>query len=154
MKRLALVGASLVLVGGMATACGSAPEDADKGDFCKATEKFLSSENEDDFNDAKDKLNDVGTPKEIKGDARKGFELLADVKWDERNDDDFSKDEQKQGEAFVTKYMELCADTNAPTGTDSDAPSELPSDLPSELEDLPSDLQSQLEDLPTEIPSE
>ncbi|WP_110207625.1 hypothetical protein [Nocardioides daejeonensis] len=109
MKRLALIGASLVLVGGMAAACGGSPEDADKDDFCKAMQKVGEAENEDAFKDAMDELKDTGTPKEIKGDARDGFEVLTDLDWDDRdNDDAVDGDDKKKVEAFSTKYMEVC----------------------------------------------
>ncbi len=112
MKRLALVGASLVLVGGMTAACGSSPEDADKDDFCSAMEKFLASEDEDSFKDNKDELKDVGTPKDIDGDARDGFEFMVDIDWDDRNDEP-DDDDVDNVTAFMTKYTELCM--GAPT---------------------------------------
>lgn len=142
-KRLALIGASLVLVGGMASACGSSPEDADKDEFCKATDKYISSENEDDFKDNQDELKDVGTPEEIDGDARKGFEFIVDVDWDDREDkpDD---DEVDNVSAFMTKYGEICADTgneDMESDTPSDAPTEMPSDLEEDLEGLEEDME-------------
>ena len=110
MKRIALISASLVLVGGMASACSSSPEDADKDEFCKATEKFFGAlSDEDEFNDAQDELKDIGTPEEIDGDARKGFEFLIDVDWDDREDDP-DDDDMDNVEAFTSKTGEICAD--------------------------------------------
>lgn len=113
MKRIALISASLVLVGGMASACGNSPEDADKDEFCKAADNFFASENEDDFNDNKDELKDVGTPEEIDGDAREGFEFVVDLDWDDREDEP-SDDDMEKATAFFEKYGELCGGGDVP----------------------------------------
>lgn len=137
----------------MATACGSPPEDASKDDFCKQFEKFGEVKDEDSFNDAKDSMKDVGTPKEIDGDAREGFEILVDLDWDDTKDDDsVDKDDQEKVLAFTQKASELCMGGEAPTGDgeSTDAPTDIPSDLESSLDDL----ESQLDELPTEVPSE
>lgn len=127
MKRLALVGASLVLVGGAAAACGSSPEDADKDEFCSAMETFLGSENEDDFDKNQDKLEDVGTPEEVDGDARKGFEYLIDLDWDDREDEP-TGDDKKETDAFLEKYVDTCMDQQQ-----------------SDLEDQMNDLETEME---------
>ena len=113
MKRIALISASLVLVGGMASACGSSPEDADKGDFCKAADNFFGSENEDEFKDNRDELKDVGTPEEIDGDAREGFEFIIDMDWDDREDEP-DEDDMEKANAFFQKYTALCSATPEP----------------------------------------
>ncbi|KRF12433.1 hypothetical protein ASG90_15825 [Nocardioides sp. Soil797] len=114
MRRLALVGASMALLGGM-TACGGPPDDASEKDFCDGWSKF--EESSSDFDDAKDAvkdLEDVGTPKGISDDARKGFEFLvdeigdADDEDDLPDDSDLSDDEKKQSEAFSKYVMETC----------------------------------------------
>lgn len=115
MRRLALVGASLVLFGGL-TACGGSPDDASKDDFCDAMDKF--SKTGDDFDkvqDAAEELGDTGTPEDIDDDARKGFEFIVD-KVDDADDeddlkktgDDMSKDDKKESEAFGKYYAKTC----------------------------------------------
>ncbi|GAA1103105.1 hypothetical protein GCM10009668_22320 [Nocardioides dubius] len=142
-----------MLVGGMATACGSPPEDASKDDFCKQFEKFGEVNDEDSFNDFKDELKDLGTPEEIDGDAREGFEIMVDLDWNDTQDEDsVDKDDQEKVTTFFTKAAELCAGGEAPTGDgeSTDVPTDIPSDLESSLDDL----ESQLDELPTEVPSE
>jgi|SRR5690606_8581210 len=129
MKRLAMVGASLVLVGGMTAACGGSPDDADKGDFCDAMMELASvGEDKDKFEDARDKIKDVGTPKEIDGDAREGFEVFVDAlddvdtdNLDKVEDPDLDSDDEKKFEAFQNKFIEVCMDEFGGGMTD-DAP--------------------------------
>ncbi|QIX25239.1 hypothetical protein ncot_00540 [Nocardioides sp. JQ2195] len=113
MRRLALVGASLALLGGL-TACGGAPDDASKDDFCDAAKKIDAS-SFDDAKDAVEDLNDVGTPEDISDDARDGFEFFvdevgdADSEDDLPKDEDLSDDEKKQSEAFFKYITETCS---------------------------------------------
>src|SRR5690606_22467415 len=117
MKRLALIGASLVLVGGITAACGSdddktsgadLPSDASTEEFCAAMLGFAEvSEDKEKFDGALAGLSKVGTPEEIDGDARKGFELFVDALNDIDSDElanvaepDFDEDEEKQYLAF------------------------------------------------------
>lgn len=115
MRRLALVGASLALLGGMTTACGGSPDDASKDDFCEAYKKVGEADSWDDTQDAADKLKDVGTPEEIDGDARDGFEMVLDIVDDADSEDDadeayddLDSDDTKKFEAFGKKAQELC----------------------------------------------
>lgn len=115
MRRLALVGASLALLGGMTAACGGSPDDASKDDFCKAYEK-IDGESFDDVKDAAEELGDVGTPKEIEGDARDGFEKMLDIVDDADNEDDATEaiddldsDDTKKIRAFTEKASEVCS---------------------------------------------
>lgn len=117
MRRLALASAALMMLGGL-TACGGSPDDASEKDFCDAIEKIGKVSVDDDFDKSKDAvsdLGDVGTPKGISDDARKGFELLVDETDDadsekdfEKAGDDLSKDEEKQVEAFGEYTAKTC----------------------------------------------
>ena len=114
MRRLALASAGLMLLGGL-TACGGSPDDASEKDFCKAFEKVSATSDFDKFQDAVDDFSDVGTPKGISEDARKGFEMIVDEAKDadsekdfEDADKDFSKDEKKQVEEFSKYVGETC----------------------------------------------
>lgn len=146
-RPVAAAGAAAVLALSL-TACGGsdaadAPQDASKDDFC---EKFQSLDqvetgdtpSEDEFNDAKDKvleLRDVGTPKEISGEAREGFEIFLDAVDDLSYDDakelatsdsdtfpGVSEDDSAKLLAFVFSASALCSG------------GEIPGDLSSELE--------------------
>ncbi|WP_067430393.1 hypothetical protein [Nocardioides jensenii] len=114
MRRLALVGAGLVLVGGL-TACGGAPDDASEKDFCDAYGKFQSADEFKDVQKASDKLDEVGTPEKIDGDARDGFELILDTVDDSDDEDalndnvnDLDSDDNDKLEAFTKKAGEIC----------------------------------------------
>ena len=150
-KRLALIGASLVLVGGMASACGSSPEDADTDEFCDAFSAMSGVENEDEFDDKLGELEDVGTPEEIDGDAREGFEILLDkAEWDTDMDDaDLDDDEIEKIQAFSTKAGEVCSDTST-EDMESDTPSDVPSEMPSDLEEDLEGLEEELDGTDTE----
>ncbi|HEY9565695.1 MAG TPA: hypothetical protein VIR30_18165 [Nocardioides sp.] len=118
-KRLALVGASLVLMGGMTAACGGgasgAPDDASEKDFCAAVKKTGEQGSDaDKIKDAYEDLVEVGTPKGMPDEARKGFEVFADA-IDEADEDDKEapyegdKDKEKQVEAYFTYVGETCS---------------------------------------------
>jgi len=114
-KRIALIGASLVLVGGLATACGSPPEDANSDDFCNAmTDLQSAGDDKGKFEDARDKIKDTGTPEEIDGDAREGFEIFVDALDDvddpkDAEEPDLDSDEEEKVGKFMAKYTEICA---------------------------------------------
>ncbi|MDT0202327.1 hypothetical protein [Nocardioides sp. AE5] len=118
-KRLALTGASLVLLGGMMTACGGgsgsdAPTNASKEDFCEAYKAVNEAEEFDDGRDAVDDLKDVGTPEDIPDDARNGFEVLIDAvsdlkdEDDEIDDSDYTDEEQENVGAFLSWVSTYC----------------------------------------------
>lgn len=164
--RIAHMVAGLVLVGGMATACGDdgsdAPEDASKDDFCSVIEAAPSDEkpSQDDVDEWADKLKDTGTPDGIDDDARHGFEVLVealdDVDVDEIDEGDSFDDvvedsgDRKDVEKFFLYYASECSEADS-------VPSELPTDdFPTDLptDDLPSDLPSDVPTLPSGLPSD
>ena len=121
MRRL-LAAAGLVLVAGTMTECGSPPDDASKGDFCKAISAAPTDEkpSQDDVDKWHDELNDTGTPKDIGDDERNGFEVLVDaldevdadeIGDDETNFEDVVKDsgDRKDVEKFFTYVAKTCA---------------------------------------------
>jgi hypothetical protein len=128
--KIALLAASLVLVGGTATACGGgAPTDASKADFCDSFTKINESAagsdggdpSKDEIKKVKDAvkdLEDTGTPESITDDAREGFEIFTGAVADIDDDatakdleelDKFSGDEKKKFEAFGEYVSETCA---------------------------------------------
>jgi hypothetical protein len=119
MRRL-LAAAGLVLVAGTLTACGGAPDDASKADFCKAVEAAPSDDkpSQDDVDEWVDELNDTGTPDDIDDDERNGFEVLVEALEDTDVDeiDDNSRfedivedsDDRKDVEAFFEYYAKTC----------------------------------------------
>ena len=78
---------------------GGAPEEASVEEFCKP---FTDAQADADAKvaDVADELKEVGTPKDIPDDARKGFEFLIDNAEDlDKNSDDLDDEE-----AFKDKY--------------------------------------------------
>lgn len=166
--RLALIGASLVLVGGMAAACGGSPDDASEEDFCDAwTAVGESGGDWDKFEDARDGLEDTGTPEDMEDDARDGFEYyldaMNDVDEDDFNDEDYEPeepegDDKDNVEAFITYAMDTCSGSGESGGegggsTEEESPSEMPTDmseLPTDMSEMPTDLS----EMPTELPSD
>ena len=161
--RLAHMLAGLVLVGGVATACGDdaddAPDDASKDDFCSVIEEAPTEEkpSQEDVDEWADKLKDTGTPDDIPDDARNGYEVLVDALEDVDVDDiddggnieDFVEDadDREDVDAFFRYLASECVDLG------EDLPTDLPTDdLPRELptDDLPSGLPS---GIPSELPS-
>ncbi len=116
------------------------------------------------------KLREIGAPAEMSDDARAGMDLY--VRFVEEADsvddleeagDQFTEEEDRQGEAFFEFYAEHCMDLPgtpssdiptpdpAPSDSPTDLPTGLPTDFPTDLESLfPSDL---LENLPSELES-
>ena len=112
------------------TGCGGAPTDASKSEFCAvAVDRSWAEELPGDadgeqivdgFASWAEDLEEVGTPKGMPGDARKGFEVtvdyLGDLDPDDFEDlgdaaevtDDLSGDEQDDVEAFNTYVTETC----------------------------------------------
>jgi hypothetical protein len=135
--KLGLAAAALILVAGGAVGCGdddgggggSDDKAASVDDFCAAFQSFyddLTSVSEDEQNlgkilkDAADKIEDVGTPKDIPDDAEEGLELTLDA-IDELPDDasaediatlqdDFSEDDKKKTDAFTDYLEKTCPD--------------------------------------------
>lgn len=146
MRRIMTV-AAIGLAGATLTACGSPPEDASTEDFCKAWTSFgetiaTDKVDEDKVKDAVSEIEEVGTPKEIEGDAREGFELSVDLLNDvdfgaddvtaelEKADEDVSDEDQKKLDAFEKKSGELCggAEMEPETETETDADTDTATD--------------------------
>ena len=112
LPRLAAAAGAAVVLSFSLTACGGAPTDASTEDFCNA----LTS-GEDDVDKYIDKLEEVGTPEEIDGEAREGFEILLDkakdledIESDEAAREELGEDDYAKVETFTTEAGELCAD--------------------------------------------
>lgn len=144
MRRIMTV-AAIGLAGATLTACGSPPEDASTEDFCKAWTSFgetiaTDKVDEDKVKDAVSEIEEVGTPKEIEGDAREGFELTVDLLNDvdygaedleaemEKADEDVSDEDQKKLDAFEEKSGELCGGVDLETEPETDAETDAETD--------------------------
>jgi len=162
--RIARMLAGLVLVGGMATACGGgssdAPDDASTDDFCEAFESAPTDDkpSQDDVDEWVDKMKDAGTPDDIGDDERHGFEVLVDAIDDADVDDiedttsfeDVVEDDDDRADVtkFFAYYGKTCVDLG---GLPTEFPSEFPSDFPTETPSgFPTELPS---GFPTEMPS-
>lgn len=171
-KRPAAAAGAAVLLAFSLTACGGAPDDASEDDFCDAFagvfEPFAditgdpTEDQWEDFQDATGELEDTGTPDNISGDEREGFEIFVEAIGDADYDDIKDADEEsfpgvdKDDEAKVTQFFGYAGETcpeafGVPTDLPTDLteiPTDLPTDIPTDLSDLPTDL-SDLTDLPT-----
>jgi hypothetical protein len=132
MKK-ALSVASLLLVAGTTAGCGGnggggAPDNASQEDFCDAyTSIFDGMDLESEPSEAEavrmmkdwgERMQDTGTPEDMSGDARKGFELMVGTIEDIDEDmsasdidklgDDWSQEQEKQGEALQAYVGENC----------------------------------------------
>jgi hypothetical protein len=137
--RLTLTSAAL-LVGSVASACGGgsgAPSDASREEFCDTANSLLSDlvpedtstpelpSDEDMAQAVEDwgsRMEEVGTPQDIPGDAREGFESVverareidaADFALDDLEDlgtggADASAEEKEQAEAFGDYLTDTC----------------------------------------------
>ncbi len=133
-KRSVGAAGAAVLLAAALTACGGgasgAPDDASAKDYCKAFgEEPKDADNKDtdkaadSVHEYADKLAEVGTPKDIDGDARDGYEIyvdfLAEIDGDdikkfseaESADEVFDGDDADKVDAFVAKTVEICADS-------------------------------------------
>ncbi|WP_109505282.1 hypothetical protein [Nocardioides speluncae] len=153
--RHVLTGAAMLLVVGTTAACGGdAPDDASKGDFCEAFSSVTKLDDGKDLNALGDELEEVGTPDDISDEERDGFEVFVeaaqDVDEDAKPDDfegeaDFSKDEDKDVEAFTTYASKKCADEldeAAGVPSTDETPAESETDVPTDgvpTDDDPSD---------------
>jgi hypothetical protein len=174
---LALV-ASLTACGGSDGSDGSdgssgaqAPDDASTDDFCEGFnslfEKVLGQATSGDssamisaLKEWAGDMEDIGTPSDMPEDARHGFELFIDQAENLDEDasledlqnlgEDFSEEDQADGEAFGTWTQENCP-LDLPGIGSSDLPSIDPSDLPSvdpsDMESMMSELESQMSGL-------
>ena len=137
-KRYVGAASATVLLAFSLSACGGdsasdAPDDASVDDFCEAynatsstDEDSSDSEKVDEAHDQAEKLIEVGTPDDIDGDAREGFEILVDAVADidegdvdnitnAESEDAFrdaigaSEDDFEKVIAFLTYAGETCA---------------------------------------------
>lgn len=128
LPRFAAAAGAAVLLSFSLAACGGdgadAPTDASKDDFCE----IFNADGDADYDQVVDDLKDVGTPEDIDGEAREGFEILIDKSGDLEDVDTEADFEEALGEedaakvtTFLTEAITLCTD------------------IP-ELEDLPTDV--------------
>ncbi|MFS3127567.1 hypothetical protein ACLM5J_04100 [Nocardioides sp. Bht2] len=138
MKRLAYVGASVLLAMAVTAGCsddkdsdgGGKAEVASKDDFCAAMTKLTTAAQGDEekpFRDALSDFVDTGVPESVKGDALKGFELftkaLDGVDWEKRSESpELPAADQKLVAAFIKDYSALCV--TADDGGDQPSPTE------------------------------
>lgn len=135
-RPAAAVGAAVLLAFSL-TACGGggasdAPTDASKDEFCKSFEDAFAvigegEPTEDEFDKLQDELDElveVGTPEEIDGDAREGYEIFVDAVQDLDYDDvkdagdsddipGVDADDEKKVEEFFASYGEQCFEVPA-----------------------------------------
>lgn len=137
-KRSSAALSAAVLLALSLTACGGAPTDASKEDYCEAIgenggdelTKALEEEDYDKlaelFKESAEDIEKVGTPEDISDDAREGFEIQVETFKDLDGDavekafdtegdedpfeDDLSKDEKKKVEAYSAYENETCSD--------------------------------------------
>ena len=127
MKRPLAAASATVLLALSLSACGGAPTDASKADFCKVvksdegSEELLKAISDEDWDKAADilkdqvgEIEDVGTPEDISDEEREGFEIQLDAAKGISGDDiekaskdqenpfesDLSSDEKKKVEAY------------------------------------------------------
>ncbi|UMG94356.1 hypothetical protein [Nocardioides sp. TF02-7] len=137
-RPFAAAGAAVLLALSL-SACGGAPTDASKSEFCEVINDDsalgdLDFENPDEeaFVDAikeqAEKIEEVGTPEDIPDDAREGFEIQLeaindldadDIDFESDEDplaDQLSDDEKDKVEAFTEYETETCADEGTEEG--------------------------------------
>lgn len=117
--RAAVVAAACAATGLLA-GCGGVPTDASVKDFCAKGEKFSASQSFATGQERAEDLADVGTPKGIDEDARKGFEELIDRVTSADDGTDFKKkaDELSDAEAnhlrALDSYIKATCDLTSP----------------------------------------
>lgn len=129
-KRPAVALGAAALLAVSLGACGGAPTDASKDEFCKVIDDQSVFENidlenpdEEEFVDAikeqAEKIEEVGTPEDIPDDAREGWEITLDAVKDldaddvdfndpELLEDQFSDDDKEKIEAYDEYEAETC----------------------------------------------
>lgn len=134
--KLALLTASLLLVGGTMTACGGdevSDDTVSTKDFCAAITKVQEAYGEVNpeepteeqvrgVKDAVAALADQGLPEDVSDEARDGLELIADEIADvpddataedlEKAGEDFSDEDDAKSEAFDAYVEDTCADAS------------------------------------------
>lgn len=165
-RPAAAVGVAALLAFSLTACGGSPPDDASKGDFCDGVAKafdqdFESDPTEDQFNDFKDDvadLGDIGTPENIPDDARDGFEAFVDavdeLDYDDVKDADedenfgLSDEDEKNFEKLFVYIGTECPEA---FGAPTDLPTDIPTDIPTDLTDIPTDIPTDLTDIPTDL---
>lgn len=188
-RPLATAGATVLLALSLTACGGGSPSDASVKDYCDAvrgdtnTEAFGKALEDKDydkivdlFKEQAEKVEKVGTPKDISDDAREGFEIQVDAIKDIDGDDvkkafesdgdsdpfedKISKDDKKKVEAYTKYESETCSGSDAPS-VDVPTP-DLPTDgLPTDgiptdglpTDGLPSGFPSDLPTDPAELES-
>lgn len=188
-RPLATAGATVLLALSLTACGGGSPSDASVKDYCDAvrgdtnTEAFGKALEDKDydkivdlFKEQAEKVEKVGTPKDISDDAREGFEIQLDAIKDIDGDDvkkafesdgdsdpfedKISKDDKKKVEAYTKYESETCSGDDAPS-VDVPTP-DLPTDgLPTDgiptdglpTDGLPSGFPSDLPTDPAELES-
>ncbi|MDO9495494.1 MAG: hypothetical protein Q7J48_07315 [Nocardioides sp.] len=146
--KIALLAASLVLLGGTMTACGDDSDDGGGGsddtvstaEFCdaitdvqeaysKVDPENLAEEDVRGVKDAVAALADLGLPEDVSDEAREGFDLVADAIADLPDDasiedlsiagEEFSEEDDAKSEAFDDYVEETCVES----GSEPEAPS-------------------------------
>ena len=139
-KRPAAAFGAAVLLAFSLSACGGAPDDASKDDFCDAvnsdalTDVDISDSEAylDALKKQADELEDVG-PEDISDDAREGFEVyidaIKDVDADDlKNPDDLEDAISEDDQDKVGKFFEYQATTCTPEIPDVDDLTDLPTE--------------------------
>jgi hypothetical protein len=136
--KIALLTASLVLLGGTMTACGDdgavSDDTVSTAEFCDAiteVQKAYAEVNPEEpteeqvrgVKDAVEELADQGLPEDVSDEARAGLELIAaeiaDVPDDasaedlEKAGEDFSEEDDAKSEAFDQYVEDTCVDSGA-----------------------------------------
>jgi hypothetical protein len=149
--KLGLLAATLVLVAGGAVGCGSddgsggkagggGDEGASTDDFCAAFQAFSDDLDDVDGTEpnlgeilkkAAQRIEDVGTPDDIPGDAKEGLKLTLDAILDLPDDasiedmggleDKFSEADQKKTDAFSDYLEKTCPDLDGPGDAETDS---------------------------------
>lgn len=188
-RPLATAGATVLLALSLTACGGGPPSDASVKDYCDAvrgdanTEAFGKAFQDKDydkivdlFKEQAEKVEKVGTPKDISDEAREGFEIQLDAikdidgddvkkAFESKSDSDpfedkISKDDKKKVEAYTKYESETCSGSDAPS-VDVPTP-DLPTDgLPTDgiptdglpTDGLPSGFPSDLPTDPAELES-
>jgi hypothetical protein len=148
--KIALLTASLVLLGGGLTACGDeggdggvSDETVSTADFCAAITKVQEAYGEVNpeepteeqvrgVKDAVEELADQGLPEDISDEAREGLDLIADEIGSLPDDasaedletagEDFSDEDDVKSDAFDDYVEETCSDSASPDSATPGAP--------------------------------
>lgn len=120
MKKTVLSLVAVVALGGGLSACGGAadaadaPTDATTEEFCDNVDDIEDAEDSGDARDLAEDWAETGTPEEIDGDAREGFELFTGVMQDaddsqqDLEDLGLDKSDQDKVATFFGEAAKIC----------------------------------------------